>query len=67
MGIVTLVINFIVALPKIWAIFKEIAHFISMQKKAAKEIKREESKKQMKDGKTQKEREDAADKYLDSI
>lgn len=66
MGYVTLFFQFIVALPKLWAILKEVAQWIHTTKQNKKFRNREEAKREMTEGKTKKERENAADKFLDN-
>jgi hypothetical protein len=66
MAYLALIFNFIIAIPKIWGIIKEVAQWIEAQKRGQKETAREEAKRQIHDGKTEKEREDAADRFIDN-
>ena len=67
MSFLILVFNFIVSIPKIWAIFNEIVQWIETRKKNQKEETKQEARRDVRKAPTQKERENAADKYLDSI
>lgn len=67
MSFLLLIFNFIVAIPKIWAIFNEVAKWIEEKKKNKKEEEKQESRRDLRKAPTKKEREDAADKYLDSL
>jgi hypothetical protein len=67
MSILILVFNFIVSIPKIWAIFNEVVQWIEARKNSEREQNKQEARRDVRKAPTQKEREDAADKFLDNV
>lgn len=67
MATLVTIFNFIISIPKIWAIFNEIVQWIENKKKDKRETLKQEARRDIRKAKTKKEREDAADKYLDSL
>ena len=67
MSIFVLIFNFIISIPKIWAIFNQIVEWIETQKKNKSEENKQEARRDVRKAPTQIEREKAADKYLDNL
>lgn len=67
MATLVTIFNFIISIPKIWAIFNEIVQWIENKKKDKREALKQEARRDIRKAKTQKEREDAADKMLDNL
>lgn len=67
MSIFVLIFNFIISIPKIWAIFNQIVEWIETQKKNKREENKQEARRDVRKAPTQIEREKAADKYLDNL
>jgi hypothetical protein len=69
MGIVSAILSFIAAIPKLWAIYQEVrkAKMIKDQEKAEKA--HQDAYKKLKDsvGKSEQKKQEAADDFLDSI
>ena len=67
MATLVTIFNFIISIPKIWAIFNEIVQWIENKKKDKREALKQEARRDIRKAKTKKEREDAADKMLDNL
>jgi len=66
MNIITLIINLIIALPKIFELIKELTASLEKIKKHNKEIQSREALQNLKNAPTHEERESAADQFLDN-
>ena len=67
MAVLTLVVQFIIALPKIWTIIQGVVSSINEANKKKREAAHETAKENLDKAKTRKETKDAANKYLDTL
>lgn len=64
MGLITLIVNVIIAIPKIWSLAKEIKTAVDKANSTKKKKVYQEKKKALEDAKTKKEVESAANDFL---